>query len=141
MDDLVVNDAITIPAAELDESFARSGGPGGQNVNKVNTKVILRWNLRESAVLSDAQRARLEEKLSNRLTKDGELVISSTKTRDQARNREDARARLAEAVRKALQKRKKRRKTKPSKAAKAKRLSDKRHRAKVKEGRRNPEDS
>ena len=107
MEDLLVNDRITIPAAELQVSFARSGGPGGQNVNKVNTKVILRWTPADSAALTEADRATVLQRLARRLTTDGELVITSSRTRLQARNREDAREKLAEAIRNCLKPKKK----------------------------------
>ena len=135
MEDLLVNDRITIPAAELQVSFARSGGPGGQNVNKVNTKVILRWSPGDSAALTETDRTTLLQRWARRLTTEGELVITSSRTRLQARNRQDARDKLAEAIRNSLKPKKKRKKTRPSRAARKKRLNDKKHRSKMKQSR------
>ena len=136
MDDLPVNENLTIPAGELSISFARSGGPGGQNVNKVESKVELRWRLAESAVLTPEDRAWLLERLASRLTRDGELLISSSRTRDQVRNREDARGRLARMVYQALQRPKARKRTRPSQRAVERRLQEKKERSRRKEGRR-----
>ena len=135
MEDLPVTESLTIPGRELRVSFARSGGPGGQNVNKVETKVELRWRPGESSVLSDEDRARLLERLARRLTGDGDLIVSSSRTRDQARNREDARRRLASIVAKALERPKKRRPTRPTREARRRRLEEKRRRAELKAAR------
>ena len=80
MNDLVVTPRLTIPASELEIAFARSGGPGGQNVNKVSSKVDLRWNPRTSAALSEDDRAWVLQKLRSRLTGDGTLIVTSTAT-------------------------------------------------------------
>ena len=135
MADLVVNERVTIPGSELTESFARSGGPGGQNVNKVNSKAELRWSPGASAVLDDRDRERVLAALGGRLTAAGELVVTSERTRDQARNREDARAKLADLVRAALCRPKRRRPTRPSRASRERRLSDKKRRAETKRNR------
>ncbi len=135
MEDLPVTESLTIPGRELRVSFARSGGPGGQNVNKVETKVELRWRPGESSVLSDEDRARLLDRLARRLTGDGDLIVSSSRTRDQARNREDARRRLAAVVAKALERPKKRRPTRPTREARRRRLEEKRRRAELKAAR------
>ena len=82
MGDIVVNGQITIPAAEVRVSFARSGGPGGQNVNKVETKVELRWNPAGSAVLLGETRDTVLEGLARKLTTDGDLIVTSSRTRD-----------------------------------------------------------
>jgi ribosome-associated protein len=137
--DVVVSPQLTIPAAELGLAFARSGGPGGQNVNKVSSKVELRWHAAGSpalAALGDAARAWVLERLRSRLTTDGTLIVTSTATRDQLGNREDALAKLAVAVAAALARPKPRRATRPSRGAKRKRLADKRHHAEKKASRR-----
>ncbi len=140
MADLVITPRITIPAGELAFSFARSGGPGGQNVNKVASKVELRWNPGTSSALSDEDRAWLLERLRNRLTSEGELIVTSTATRDQIKNRDDAAEKLALIVRTALERPKPRKATKPSRAAKRRRVADKRHHAAIKRSRRGGDD-
>ncbi len=96
MDPLRVNTRLVIPPEELTASFARSGGPGGQNVNKVASKVVLVFDVQASPCLGDVRRARLLDRLAPRLTRDGRLVIHASQYREQARNLEDARDRLAE---------------------------------------------
>lgn len=134
--DLVVSPRLTIPGGELSVSFARSGGPGGQNVNKVASKVELRWNPTTSTALTDADRAYLMQRLGRRLTTDGTLIVTSTLTRDQLKNRDDAEAKLVLVVRTALERPKTRRATKPSRAAKRRRVEGKRRRAQIKANRR-----
>jgi len=127
MADLVVSPRVVIPAGELSVAFSRSGGPGGQNVNKVASKVELRWNPTTTTALSDDDRAWLVARLHRRLTSDGTLIVTSTATRDQLKNRDDAERKLALIVRTALDRPKPRRPTKPSRAAKRRRVADKRH--------------
>ena len=136
MSDLFVTPRLTIPAGELEISFARSGGPGGQNVNKVSSKVDLRWNPGTSAALGEDDRAWLLQKLRSRLTTDGTLIVTSTATRDQITNRADAMSKLALIVAAALDRPKPRKPTRPSKGAKRRRLADKRHQAEKKTNRR-----
>ncbi|MDA1313240.1 MAG: alternative ribosome rescue aminoacyl-tRNA hydrolase ArfB [Acidobacteria bacterium] len=138
MDDLPINDQLTIPAAELSISFARSGGPGGQNVNKVATKVDIRWTPADSAVLTEIERRRLLRKLANRLTTEGELLVISTRTRDQSRNREDAREKLAEIIREAIKPPIIRKKTRAPKHVAENRLAEKKQRSVRKTDRRSP---
>jgi ribosome-associated protein len=133
--DIVVTPRIRIPADELTESFVRSSGPGGQNVNKVASKVELRWTPQTSAALSFDDRAYLLGKLGGRLTLDGELIVTSDKYRDQPRNRADAADKLAAIVRAALARPKPRKKTKPSRGAKERRIASKKKRGDVKAGR------
>ncbi len=136
MDDLVVKKTLVIPAAELDESFVRSRGPGGQNVNKTASKVVLRWNLKDSAVLSPEDRQWLETRLASRLSVRGELVISSERYRDQPRNRQDAREKMALVVRTALERPKPRKRVNPPRRAAANRLNEKKRRGELKSSRR-----
>ena len=130
--DIVVTPRVTIPGAELAIAFSRSGGPGGQNVNKVASKVELRWNPVTSAALPEDERAWLIERLRSRLTGDGTLIVTSTATRDQLKNRDDATSKLALIVRAALARPKLRKPTKVSRGAKRRRVADKRHHAEIK---------
>jgi ribosome-associated protein len=132
MEDIVVTPRITIPGDELAIAFSRSGGSGGQNVNKVSSKVELRWNPTSSAALSADERAWLLDRLRNRLTGDGTLIVTSTKTRDQGKNRDDATSKLALIVRTALDRPTPRKPTKVSRGAKRRRVADKRHHAEIK---------
>ena len=126
---------LVIPAGELRETASRSSGPGGQHVNKANTRVTLRWNAAESAVLSEAQRRRVLHRLATRATRDGEILVHASKHRSRARNRERARERLAELVREALEPRRPRRATRPSAGAKHRVLEAKRRRGALKQRR------
>ena len=125
-----------IPGDELSESFSRSAGPGGQNVNKVASKVELRWSPAASRALGEADRAWLLERLAGQITSSGDLLVRSSLTRDQARNRADARDRLADLVRAALVRPRKRVKTRPGRGAIERRLKGKKRRGEIKQGRR-----
>jgi ribosome-associated protein len=137
---LRVKPNLLIPEDELLASISRSGGPGGQHVNKTSTRVSLRWSVTESRVLSDAQRARLLKTLAARLTQSGELIVHVDSERSQSRNRELARERLAKVVRAGLAVRKARRPTKPTKASKTRRLQSKQKRGHIKKLRGRPHD-
>jgi ribosome-associated protein len=129
---LQITPTIAIPDAELVERFVRSGGPGGQNVNKVSTAVELRFDVAGSPSLPEPVRARLLARRDRRLTDEGVLVLSAQRFRTQERNREDARERLAAVIAAATVAPKKRVATKPTKGAKERRLGAKRERASVK---------
>ena len=129
---LQVTPALVIPDDELVERFVRSGGPGGQNVNKVSTAVELRFDVARSPSLPEAVRARLLARRDRRLTDDGVLVLSAQRFRTQERNREDARERLGALIAAATVAPKKRIATKPTRGAKERRLGAKRERATVK---------
>lgn len=136
MEDLPVRPGLVIPAAELSISFARSGGPGGQNVNKVNSKVVLRFDMLASEALNDEQKERLRHRIPPRyLTKKGEVVISADGSRDQDANRADCRQKLANALREGLKRPKQRRKTKPSRGARERRLKAKSEHSQKKQSR------
>lgn len=137
-EDLKVRPDLTIPGREIDFSASRSGGPGGQNVNKVATKVTLRFNVRDSEALDDAHKKRIQVRLANRITTDGDLVIQSDEHRTQPRNREAARERLASLIRAALRVDRRRIPTRPTRASVKRRLSDKKRRAGVKKTRGKP---
>lgn len=127
-----VTDKLTIDERELEERFIRSSGPGGQNVNKVSTAVELRFDVRHSGSLTMAVRDRLVTLAGRRITDEGVLIIRAERFRTQERNREDARARLADLIRQALIVPKRRVATKPTRASKTRRVDSKVHRGGVK---------
>ena len=135
-----MTDRVRIPAGEVSLSYARSGGPGGQHVNRTASKVQLRWNPRTSSVLSDADRAWLLARLSSRLTTEGDLIVASERHREQGRNVEDALLRLATILRTALRRPRPRKATRPTRASKERRLDAKKRRSESKRGRRPPSD-
>jgi ribosome-associated protein len=130
-----VTNSLSIDEDELQESFIRASGPGGQNVHKVSTAVQLRFDVRRSPNLPDDVRQRLERLAGQRLTNDGVLIITAQRFRTQERNREDAQARLVELIRQATERPKPRRPTRPTLASKERRLEAKGRRADIKKGR------
>ena len=129
---LRINDTIAIEDWELTENFVRSSGPGGQNVNKVSSAVELRFEAQRSPNLPDPVKSRLKRLAGRRWTNEGALVIQCEETRSQARNREIARERLAELIRKALVAPKRRIATKPTRASQRRRIEAKKQRGSVK---------
>jgi len=133
-----ITPTIAIPDDELRFTFARSGGPGGQNVNKVSSKAILHWHVESNATLPAEVKDRLRRHHANRLTTEGVLVIHGQRFRDQAKNVADCRDRLREMVLQAMTVPKVRRPTKPSRGSKRRRLEAKRRQSERKAARRIP---
>jgi ribosome-associated protein len=130
---VAVDERLSIPLAELSFETSRAGGPGGQNVNKVESRVTIVFPVAGSPSLDEAQRARLVERLGSRISKAGLLRVSSQRHRTQAANREAALRRFAELLRDALAEDPERRPTRPSRAARRRRLDDKRGRGRIKQ--------
>ena len=137
---LEINAHLRIPDDELEWSYVRSGGPGGQNANKVASKAVLRWNVAASPSLPADVKARLRARQANRITADGDLVLTSQRYRDQERNRQDCLDKLREMLAAAAAVPRARKRKKPTRASRERRLAAKRHRAGIKEGRRPPKD-
>jgi ribosome-associated protein len=131
-----INEHLVIPDEELSFEFSRSGGPGGQNVNKVSTKATLLFDVSASPSLTDEQRMRIESRLRTRITKAGVLRVTSQKHRTQRANREAAVERFADLLREALRPRRPRRKTRAPRAAAERRIQEKKHRGELKRRRR-----
>ena len=134
---LKIDDRISIPLKEFSFSYARSPGPGGQNVNKVNTKVILKWNLSRTSSLPETVMKRLTQKYGRRISKNNELIVTSHRFRDQGRNVADAINKLRELVLSVATEPKKRKPRKKSKAANRRRLEEKRRQSDKKQSRSN----
>ncbi|HEV3418048.1 MAG TPA: alternative ribosome rescue aminoacyl-tRNA hydrolase ArfB [Pirellulales bacterium] len=133
---LVIEPNIRIPLDEFVFTFVRSAGPGGQNVNKVNTKAVLRWAIAASPSLTEAVRSRFTAKYGKRLTGAGELVLTSQRFRDQSRNRADCLEKLGQMLASVATAPKKRKRTRPTLASRERRLVAKRHRSEHKQLRR-----
>ena len=133
-----ITDAIAIEDREVEESFVRAAGPGGQNVNKVATAVQLRFDVRRSPSLPEDVRARLEKLAGRKLTQEGVLIITAQRYRTQERNRQDALERLVALIRQAVVRLAPRRRTKPTASARRRRLKAKSHRAGIKKLRTTP---
>ena len=138
---LVVNSEISIPAAELVFSFARSAGPGGQNVNKVNTKAVLHWQVRETPSLPNAVRTRFLAKYGNRVNAEGQLVLASDEHREQGRNVTACREKLRLMIVAVLTPPRRRIKTRPPRAAVERRIQSKQRLSEKKRNRRAGGDS
>ncbi len=132
---LIINRRIRIPLREFDFQFARSGGPGGQNVNKVNTKAILRWEVERSPSLPESVRERFLARFRRRITREGEFVLTSQRFRDQGRNVADCLEKLREMLEEVSRPPVKRKPTKPSRGAKERRLKEKHQRGEKKKRR------
>jgi ribosome-associated protein len=133
---LAINDRVLIPRAELASRASRAGGPGGQHVNTSSTRVEVTWNVRRSAALTEAQRARVLVALASRLDDDGTLRVVASDTRSQLQNRTLAEERLAALVRKALVVPRVRKKTRPTRASVERRLDTKKRAGDKKRARR-----
>lgn len=120
---------------ELEFTTSRSSGPGGQNVNKVNSKVILRWNVLHSSLITDEQKVLLLNKLSTQLTREGELILTAQESRSQLQNKEAVIEKLNALLRKAFTKPKARKATRPTKSSKVKRVDNKKRHAEKKQWR------
>lgn len=138
MNDVEVRDDLVIPEAELSESFARSGGPGGQHVNTSATKVELRFDVASSQALTDDQKQQVRERLGSRLTDDGELILTASEHRSQSRNREAVRARLGALLQEALAPRRRRVPTRRPRSADQRRMEQKKRRGERKRLRQPP---
>ena len=137
---LRINSRIVIPMREIELSYARSGGPGGQNVNKVSSKAQLRFSLRDTPSIPEAARARALARLASRTTTHGEIILSCSVYRDQPRNREAALRKLRDVLAAAIATPKRRVPTRPSRGAKERRLQEKKAHGRRKAVRSSPPD-
>jgi ribosome-associated protein len=135
MEDLIINPHLTVPATELQASFARSGGPGGQNVNKVNSKAVLRWDLTQTQALFPTTLQRLRALARNRITDDGELILSCQVHREQSRNLEACREMLRNLILEAIKPIIPRKPTRPSAGSQRRRMEEKKQTGQKKKNR------
>jgi ribosome-associated protein len=135
---LIVSSNVRIPLEEFAFTFVRSSGPGGQNVNKVNTKAVLRWAINASPSLPEPVRQRFLAQFGTRVTNDGDLVLSSQRFRDQSQNQRDCLDKLREMLAAVAVAPKRRRKTKPTKGSVVRRRDEKRANSQKKQNRRTP---
>jgi len=135
---LVINDRIAIPDSEFEWSFVRSGGPGGQNVNKVASKAVLRWDLAASPSLPEEVKTRLRALQRRRVSGEGDLIVTGQRFRDQEKNREECLEKLRTWIVEALKVPKPRRPTKPTRGSRQRRLAEKKKRSATKAERRPP---
>jgi len=133
---LIINSRVGIPEAELIETFVRSSGPGGQNVNKVASAVQLRFDVNHSSALPEEVKQRLKRLAGRRVTSEGEVIIEARRHRDQEKNRADARERLVALINRALEQPKPRKRTRPSRSSVQERLDQKRKHSERKKMRR-----
>jgi ribosome-associated protein len=136
--DLFIKNGITIPDSELEITTSRAGGPGGQHVNKTDTRITVRWNIKTSSALTDEQKQLIVGKLQSRVTEDGDLIVHNSESRSQGQNKKNALINLAAIVRNALHVAKKRIATKIPKALKEARLQSKARRSTTKKMRSKP---
>lgn len=134
--DVPIKNGIVIPGSELEISASKSGGPGGQHVNKTESRITVRWNVASTVALSDEQKERVLQKLQSRLTIEGDLIINEGGSRSQQQNKEVALQRLAQEVFKALVIPKKRMATRVSVGVKKQRVETKRRHGEIKKMRR-----
>jgi len=137
-EELVISDKVRIPFAEFEFMASRSGGPGGQNVNKVNSRIQLRWNPTTSPSIEPDVAERFVKLAGKRMTKEGAILITGQEHRDAPKNKADCLERLAELLRVALVKPRARKVTKPSRGSKERRLKEKKFRSETKQGRQRP---
>lgn len=130
--DIHIKNGITIPEHELEIRTSKSGGAGGQHVNKTETRITIRWNVRNTLALNEEQKARVLQNLQSRLTAEGDLIIHNSESRSQAQNKRLAIENLVNEIRQALYVPKKRTPTRVSKAVKEKRFEAKTHRSSIK---------
>jgi ribosome-associated protein len=135
---LEITGRLQIPDSELSWTFVRSSGPGGQNVNKVASKAVLRWQMAANTSLPEEVKVRVRSLQPNRITVDGEVLVQSQRFRDQERNRQDCLDKLRDLVRQAAVRPRPRKATRPTRAARETRLQTKRRRGQIKAGRRRP---